>query len=54
MPNNIIRIRVAVDIPREVDRALEIECAKRDVLKRQMIEDALRAFLRLPAKQNAT
>ena len=54
MPNDTeIRIAVKVDLPKEVDRAMEIEAARRDVTKRQFIEDALRAYMKLPAKKSA-
>lgn len=39
------RKAVKVDLPVEVDRAVEIEAVKRDIPKRQLVEEALRAYL---------
>lgn len=44
------RIRVGVDLSRIVDRAAKIEAAKLGIDKRELIERALRAFLKLPLR----
>jgi predicted HicB family RNase H-like nuclease len=40
---------LAVRVPKSVDRALEIEAARRDIRKRDLVEEALRAFLGMQA-----
>lgn len=42
------RVNLQVRVPKSVDRAVEIECAHRDVSKQQLVEQALRAYLNLP------
>ena len=39
---------VRVDLTTEVDRAVEIAAATQGVKKRELIEEALRAYLKLP------
>lgn len=41
------RITVAVELDRAVDKAVSIAAIERDTTKRQLIEDAIRAYLRL-------
>ena len=43
-------VAVKVDLPRELDRAMEIRAAELDVSKRQFVEDAVRGALALPHK----
>ncbi len=47
-----VRVGVRVDIAKEVDRALEAEATRLDITKRELVETALRAFLKIP-KGNA-
>lgn len=46
-------VNLKVSIPKSVDRALEEEAFKRDAMKKTLVEKALRAFLKLPAKERA-
>lgn len=39
------RVIVKVEMPRDLDRAMEIRCAELDTSKRQFIEAAVRALL---------
>lgn len=42
------RVQINATVAKSVDRALELEAAKRDIAKRQLVEVALRKFLGLP------
>jgi hypothetical protein len=39
-------VRVAVTIPKYIDRAMEMECARRDIPKKQLIAEAVDAYLK--------
>lgn len=39
-------VRVAVIIPRTLDRGMELECARRDITKRQFVTEAVDAYLK--------
>jgi hypothetical protein len=45
IPDSDARVAVKVDLPKTLDRAMEIQAARLDVTKRQFIEDAIRAAL---------
>lgn len=43
------RVTVAVELDISVDKAVSIAAIERDTTKRQLIEDAIRAYLRMAA-----
>lgn len=45
IPNSDERVAVKVDLPKSLDRAMEIQAARLDISKRQFIENAVRALL---------
>lgn len=44
------RVNLKVEIPKSIDRAIEAEAYKREIPKRQVVEDLLRAALRKPER----
>lgn len=48
MTKRVDRVAVKVELPRLLDRQVEIRSAELDIPKRQFIEDAVRAALAVP------
>jgi hypothetical protein len=43
-------VNLKVRIPKSLDRAIEAEVYKRDTTKKALVEQSIRAFLKVPAR----
>ena len=50
MAQEVKRVAVKVDLPKDLDRRLEKEAVRRDVPKRQLVDEAVRRFLSLEVR----